>query len=170
VTKKPAPNETVRIETAVFVRNMPLAAGKIMRIGHTVWDGEGAGPAQVSVAVVGDRRMAKLTDRYVGRAYRTDVLAFELSDRTDDEFVGQVVINSQLARDRARRLKTDPGAELALYLIHGLLHLVGYDDRTGDGARRMHRLALTYLRETGFKITAGLLNLAPAGAGEPGFD
>lgn len=152
--RKPAPSQTPQIEIAVRVRILPLGRPKIRRIVRMVWNREQGGPAQISIAVIGDRRMAKLTEQYVGRAYRTDVLAFELSDRDDEPFVGEVIVNSQLARQRAAELKIAPAAELALYLIHGLLHLLGHDDGADDDARKMHRRTAAYLKEAGFRIAA----------------
>ena len=120
----------LKLEITNFVRKLPLSEKKIQSIAQAVWQGQRAGHAEISIAIVGDQRMYKLTEQYVGRRYRTDVLAFELSDKSDKEFLGQVVINSQLARYMATKSDVTASAELALYLIHGLLHLSGYDDKT----------------------------------------
>jgi len=153
LNRKPARSDVLKIDVATFVRKSPLGARRIRRIARDVWPARHVGPAQISIAVVGDRRMANLTEQYTGRRYRTDVLAFELSDATDDEFIGQVVINCQLARECSGRLALPADAELAMYLIHGLLHLSGYDDRTGQQARRMHRKTIDCLRKAGFQIS-----------------
>jgi len=135
------------------VRTLPLSEGRIRRIARTVWEDEGGGAAQISIAVVGDRRMAKFTQRYTGRRYRTDVLAFDLTDPTDREQIGQIIVNCPLARERAAALNVGASAELALYLVHGLLHLTGWNDRRATEAHRMHRRSLRYLRELGFETT-----------------
>ncbi len=157
----PTTNPKVDIDVANFVRILPLTERSIRKITRTVWQGEKAPPAELSIAIVGDKRMADMTEQYTHRRYRTDVLAFELSDPTDRCLVAQIVLNSQLARHLARRLKIDPKAELALYLIHGLLHLTGYDDHNNNDALKMHRQALKYLKKAGFTVTPPLKNLRP---------
>jgi len=149
----------LQIGIAKFVRKMPLAVQRVHRLVHTVWEGEKGRSAQLSIAFVGEQRIGNLTEQYVGRRYRTDVLAFELSDNSDGSLVGQVVVNCELARQRSARLKTDPAGEAALYLVHGLLHLLGYDDKTVEQADEMHGKAIHYLRRSGFRITAALSDL-----------
>ena len=72
----------------------------------------------------------------------TDVLAFDLgTDRRRRYIEGEVVVCTDVARRRAafrNRSLQAARAELALYLVHGILHLAGYDDRTRAGFRRMH--------------------------------
>ena len=129
---------------------MPLTQRKIRRLSRTVLKGERIDRAEISIAVVADKRMADLAQRYARRRYRTDVFAFDLSDHKG-ELTAQVIVNAQLARDRARQFHIDPGSELALYIVHGLLHLCGYDDHRSQDARRMHRRTKKYLLEAGFK-------------------
>lgn len=147
------------IDVAKFVRTAPLSSRRLGNIAKAVWQDEAGGPAQISIVVVGDVRMANLTERYVGRRYRTDVLAFELSDPSDEEAICEVVINSALARDSGKKRGIDPGAELALYLIHGLLHLRGYDDSSAEERKQMHRRGLDHLRRARFRITASLATI-----------
>jgi len=95
---------------------------------------------ELSVALVGDARMAALHARFRGIAGPTDVLTFPLDvDRLGRAASGEVVV---CVPEAVRRAKGTNGAverELLLYALHGLLHLCGYDDRTGSGYRRMHR-------------------------------
>lgn len=155
----PRDPSNLQIDLAVRVRVLPLGPRRLANIARMVWRGESSHPAQISIALVGDRRMQQLTERYTGRRYNTDVLAFELSDRSEKPFVGQVVINGALARRRGDRTGTNPSAELALYLVHGLLHLLGYEDHTDRQAQQMHRRALAYLRRAKFRITPSLRDL-----------
>jgi probable rRNA maturation factor len=71
---------------------------------------------------------------------RTDVLAFPLeTPETATQLVGQIVVSAETARRQARRLGVPIALELDLLITHGLLHLVGYDDRDPVEARLMHR-------------------------------
>jgi len=139
-----------RTAISALVRRLPLSPPRIVRLTQIVLQGERVKQAELSIAVVGDKRMADLAEKYAHRRYRTDVFAFNLSD---DRLlmVGQIVVNSQLARDQAKKLHADPAAELALYITHGLLHLVGYDDHRADNARTMHRRSRHYLKKAGFR-------------------
>ncbi len=69
----------------------------------------------------------------------TDVLTFDLSEGPAEPVVdGQVVVCAPVARRRARKLGIDWRHELLLYVVHGCLHLCGFDDRRRADAKRMH--------------------------------
>jgi len=142
--------KTYRISIQSFVRALPLGEKRIIQAAKIVLQGEKIRQADLSIAIVGDKRMADLAERYAHRRYRTDVFAFDLSDEKH-LLIGQIIVNSQLARDQARKLHADPAAELALYITHGLLHLAGYDDHDRKDAETMHRLSRKYLIKQGFK-------------------
>ena len=76
--------------------------------------------------------------RAVRAASATDVLAFDLRDDADDDWMeGEIVVSADAARQQGERLGVDAGQELLRYVIHGMLHLSGYDDQTPAGRRRM---------------------------------
>jgi probable rRNA maturation factor len=93
-----------------------------------------------SAVFVDDERIAQLNKRFLGCTGPTDVIAFVLDGPGDpDELLGEVVISAETALAQARRRHIAVERELLLYTIHGVLHLVGYDDTTDTGARRMRR-------------------------------
>lgn len=96
----------------------------------------GAADHEVSLTLVGDRRIRALNARYRGIRRRTDVLAFPLDGPAP--VLGEVVVSVETARRQARRLGHSLAQELDLLVVHGLLHLVGYDDRDPGEARLMH--------------------------------
>ena len=98
---------------------------------------EAAPVREVDVAVVTSRQIAALNRRYLGRRGATDVLCFDLSDPDQNEISAQVVVCGELAVRQAIARGHGPQRELLLYILHGLLHLMGYDDRTKRGAARM---------------------------------
>lgn len=89
---------------------------------------EGASISDVDLAVVDARQMAALNRRYLGRTGPTDVLSFDLSQGRRPPISAQVVVCGPLAARRARRRRSGVQRELLLYVVHGLLHLMGYDD------------------------------------------
>lgn len=114
-----------------------------------VADREGADVAEVDVAVVGRVEMAELNRRYRGHGGETDVLSFDLSDASRIGLVAQIVVCGDVAVEQAGRYGTGVQGELMLYVVHGLLHLTGYDDRTARGAARMHAREDELLAEFG---------------------
>ena len=95
---------------------------------------------ELSLALVGDRRMSNLHRRFMNVSGPTDVLTFPLDlDARGRPLSGEVVVCVPEARRRAKERKLPLERELLLYALHGLLHLCGYDDRTTAAFRAMHR-------------------------------
>jgi probable rRNA maturation factor len=117
---------------------------------------------EVHVTVVDDRRIRALNARYLGIRRATDVLAFDLTGPGPARLWGEVVVSAETAARQARRLGVPLAAELDLLVVHGLLHLAGYDDHEPRRARRMHRRAREILagrspRSVPARLWAGLL-------------
>jgi probable rRNA maturation factor len=129
-------------------RHIQLDAASIRGLAEFVLEAEGA-PAEleVSIAVVDDAAIAALNARHLNRDEPTDVLAFPMSEQTPaadqpsaeagPSVLGDVVISAERAIAYCRAHGGDPLEELSLYLVHGLLHLLGYDDVTEAARRRM---------------------------------
>ena len=98
----------------------------------------------LSIALVGDRTMSALHKTYMNIGGPTDVLTFSLESNE-----GEIVIDVDEARRRAKALAIDPRLEVLLYAIHGMLHLCGYDDRSDNGYRAMHRMEDKLLTQLG---------------------
>jgi probable rRNA maturation factor len=92
---------------------------------------------EISVLIVSDRRIASLHQRFMHEAGPTDVMTFQH---------GEIFISAETATRNARRFGTTLAHELRLYIIHGLLHLRGFDDRTAADARKMKILQEKILR------------------------
>ncbi|MBZ0171731.1 MAG: rRNA maturation RNase YbeY [Phycisphaerales bacterium] len=86
--------------------------------------------------VVNDADMTDAHLRYAGVHGTTDVLTFDLSD--NGTLDADLLICADVARRRADDLGHPIEHELTLYIIHGLLHCLGHDDKSRDDARRMH--------------------------------
>ena len=91
---------------------------------------------EVDVAIVASRRIAALNRRYLQHAGATDVLSFDLSVPGGGVVV-QVIVCGDLAVREARSRRVAPQRELMLYIVHGLLHVMGYDDTTPQAAEKM---------------------------------
>jgi probable rRNA maturation factor len=95
--------------------------------------------AEISVLVVNDRRIAKLHAEWMQISEPTDVLTFDLGSDPPRRLAGDIVVSGETARRVARELGWQPRQELAYYVVHGLLHLAGYDDLTPGERRRMRK-------------------------------
>src|SRR5437762_10129847 len=93
---------------------------------------------EVEVLLVDDAEIRRLNGAWRGVPRRTDVLAFPLETPGPAALVGQVVISIDTAARQAQRVGVPLVAELELLVTHGVLHLVGYDDRDPVEARLMH--------------------------------
>ena len=85
----------------------------------------------VFVWLISDRRMSQLHREFLGKSGPTDVLTFQH---------GEIFISVETAKRHARWFGNSLTRELELYILHGLLHLNGFDDRTQQGARRMEKM------------------------------
>ena len=129
----------------------------------------GATAAQIGVALVSDAHIAHLNELHLDHKGPTDVLAFDLRDElapgadTDapdgpegrsapDEraLEGEIVVSVDTAKREAHARGHSLEAELALYTVHGLLHLLGYDDGNESDARQMHNQEDEILTEIGW--------------------
>lgn len=94
---------------------------------------------QLEIAVVDDAEMRAQHARWMDDDSTTDSLAFDLRDVPDDRNVdGQLIVCESLARRRADAAGHAWEHELTLYVIHGCLHLCGFDDHETADADRMH--------------------------------
>jgi probable rRNA maturation factor len=118
------------------VKEIVLKTLKILKVKLT---------GELSVLYTDNRTIQQLNYRFLGRKEPTDVLCFNLSDRED--IFADIVISTEKAQENSRLFKTSPSWEARLYLIHGILHLLGYTDRTAKERNRMHRKALHILRK-----------------------
>ncbi|MDR7521076.1 MAG: rRNA maturation RNase YbeY [Armatimonadota bacterium] len=92
--------------------------------------------AELEVALVDDATMARLHRRFLGARGSTDVMTFP-GDGGADRILGEVVISVGRARVQAREAGWAVRREVTLLLVHGVLHLGGYDDHTPAQAARM---------------------------------
>ena len=93
--------------------------------------------ACISIAVVDNATIHRLNRDHLCHDWPTDVITFPLAGPGETACSGEVVVSAEMAVSIARELNGEPLSELGLYLIHGLLHLCGYDDKSEAGAAAM---------------------------------
>src|SRR5215468_10939310 len=108
---------------------------------------------ELGVRVVGPRESRRLNARYRGRDKPTNVLSFpasELPAGADQLPLGDLVICPDVLRTEAREQRKTLRAHWAHLVVHGTLHLIGYDHTQPDEASRMERREISILRRLGF--------------------
>ena len=95
--------------------------------------------AEIGIAVVDDPTITKVHAEFLGDDSPTDVISFML-DYSPSRLEGEVVASAETAIARAPEFDWSPEEELLLYVIHGVLHLVGYDDTTPKARKTMRKM------------------------------
>jgi probable rRNA maturation factor len=118
------------IEITVQIANeqshLPVDRRLVRRAVRRVLRDAGLRKARISVAVVDDETIARLNWQYLRHRGPADVLSFLLEQ--DDGLEGEVIVGAEAALRTAPHYGWPPHDELLLYVIHGMLHLVGHDD------------------------------------------
>jgi probable rRNA maturation factor len=91
---------------------------------------------RLGVVIVDDAEIAGLNQQFHDTPGATDVLTFPYGD---GDLTGEIIISVEHAASQAQRYGTTPGRELALYVVHGILHLHGYDDLSPSPRAKMRR-------------------------------
>ncbi len=145
----------VRIEIHRGSRIVAVPARRIREVLSAVLSDETVSRAELSVAIVNDAAIHRVNAEHLGHDYPTDVISFlysaapnqaqspkqKSSRRRGADLVleGELIVSDETALREAGRQGWSPEAELLLYLVHGLLHLCGYDDLTTSERRIMKR-------------------------------
>ena len=144
-----------RVSIATPQETVPVDRTRMREAVRVVLEGEGIGEAEISLAFVDNPTIHRLNQRYLQHDEPTDVLSFRLSEPNAKKLSGELVIGAEVAQAQATEQGHDVQAELALYVIHGLLHLCGQDDHEPEDAARMREKERRYLR------LLGLPDIAP---------
>ena len=136
------------------VRRVTIDQARVDRLARAILSDVGETAAELGILFVGDQRMRGLNRRYRGEDRTTDVLSFAMRDaptshasRLTPRPLGDVVIAVPTAARQAKQGQRSLDEELAVLLVHGILHLCGYDhERSEKEARRMHRRERMILR------------------------
>jgi probable rRNA maturation factor len=134
---------------------VPVDFRRLREVARAVLDGEGKADGRVGIALMDNATIHALNKRFLDHDEPTDVLSFPLSDPGSRTLEGDLAVGAELAQAQAAARGHDVQAELALYVIHGLLHLCGYDDHDDEGRAAMRG------RERHYLALLGLPDIAP---------
>ena len=97
----------------------------------------------LSIAFVGDQAMRRLNRGYRGQDKVTDILSFESAEKSE---LGEIVIDYMQIKRQSKKYSKSVKEELVFILVHGLLHLAGYDDDTEKKRSEMIKLGERFIK------------------------
>jgi probable rRNA maturation factor len=127
-----------------------LPGRRLRKIAEAILIIVGRAEAELSLGLIGNAEMRKLNARYRRKDYATDVLSFPVDGKlpAPNRLLGDVIISVEKAREQARERGRTRDEEMVTLLIHGIVHLLGYDhERSAKDARVMKRLENKIYRE-----------------------
>jgi rRNA maturation RNase YbeY len=128
---------TLAVDVALEGVRSPLSRARVADLARGVLRAERVREALLSIALVSNRRMAALNRAHLRRSGPTDVIAFGFSRvGPGGPVVGDVYIAPDVARASARDNRVPVREELARLVVHGTLHVLGYDHPEDDGRTR----------------------------------
>ncbi|MEK6642860.1 MAG: rRNA maturation RNase YbeY [Planctomycetota bacterium] len=128
----------IQIEIAKAPRGLATVA---RRAAEFALASQGVVGGELSIAFVGVSEMKRLHAKWLGDDSPTDVMTFDLAESPSKRKTpvnGEIVICSSVARAQAAEHRVSHREELLRYVVHGCLHLCGYDDRRATDAKKMH--------------------------------
>ncbi len=150
------PAQAIEVEVGDLQGILPISRSGVARCVRRALESQGITRAEISVVIMDDAGIRSINKRCLGHDWETDVITFPLSDPDQPTLAGELVISAQTAQETARELGVEPESELALYLVHGLLHLLGRDDQTPAGTAEMRAGEAEILHALGPALIRGL--------------
>jgi len=144
--------ENITVQIAKEFADIDLDLRRMRRLARTVCANFGLTRATVGIAIVSDQKFRQVSKRFLNRRSSSDCLSFDLSDRADarSPAMFELIVNAETAVRQAMLRGHSSQAELALYITHGLLHNLGFNDANPAQARLMHETEDRILRELGY--------------------
>ena len=102
--------------------------------------------ANITLILSGDEKLRELKNTFFQQDVFTDVITFNLEE-TGDPIEGEIYISLERVKENARKFKQNVDMELRRVIIHGCLHLMGFDDQTSEDKKEMTRLENHYLNQ-----------------------
>lgn len=135
----------------IYVRNfqkkLPVNASRIKKlISDLLFSEKDYTNREITVSVVTGTKIHALNKKYLNHDYPTDVLAFNLSCDSGAG-IADIIVASDTAVVNAKKFRTSPSHELTLYIIHGMLHILGYDDSSPSKRKAMRQREAWYVRK-----------------------
>jgi probable rRNA maturation factor len=147
------------VQIAKNFKNIDIHLPKLKKLVKVICNRFKLSKATISIAIVDDTQIRKLNKQFLNQDRPTDCLSFNLSDKKTNSVKSlygehsrtiELVVNAEMAVRQANLRGHSGEAELALYITHGLLHNLGFDDSTQNQAEEMHNIEDEILQQLGY--------------------
>ncbi len=135
---------TLRVQVLNRQRHLHIPEPLLRQAVQAVLADHGVALAQVNLLLVDNAAIQQLNRRFLNHDWPTDCITFPL-ESSDHALEGEIVVSAQMACQQAAQFQLTPEEELLLYVIHGALHLVGYDDADPQARQEMEVRQRQYL-------------------------
>jgi len=143
----------IKVDVANCQPRMAIDTNRLVQTTKAILAEHGPVRCEISLTVVDDAAMHRLNRQYLQHDYPTDVLSFPL-EQGAGRLEGEVIVNADMACRAAARYGWSAENELLLYVIHGLLHLVGFDDHDAMDRKSMRDQEDRFMGQFGKAIVA----------------
>jgi len=143
----------VAVQIAKEFKNIDVCLPRLEKLVRAICKRFKLSKATISIAIVNDAQIRKVNKQFLNRDSTTDCLSFDLSDDdTNAPKSFELVVNAEMAVKEANSRDHSSEAELALYITHGLLHNLGFDDSSKDRLRKMRDTEDEILKQQGYGL------------------
>ena len=126
---------------------------KVRTICERILDDGHVRSGKINVVLVNSETIQQYNRDFLQHDYPTDVISFPTEDRRDEGHLeGEILACTEIAKDRAAEFGWTAEEELLLYVVHGMLHLVGFDDVTPEQQAVIQKKERTYLATLGIQM------------------
>ena len=154
------PDQDIIIQISEDYKGINFPSPKIRKLVKTIINRfQSQGPLskarkiEISIAIVDDEIFRRLNKQFLNSSSTSDCLSFNLSDKTCESTKHfELVVNGEMAVKQAELRGHSSEAESALYITHGLLHQLGFNDSTENKAKKMHNAGDEILQQLGYGI------------------
>jgi probable rRNA maturation factor len=117
---------------------------------------------EIGISIIGEEAMTRMNEGYLRHKGSTDVITFDYTDATRPKLLcGEVFVCLDEALAQAPRFRLSWQNELVRYIVHGILHLSGYDDKTAAARRKMKREENRLMRRLSTRFKLDHIKVAP---------
>jgi len=144
------PNNQVLFDTQNATIDVDLS--KLEKLVRFICEKFQCSDTMVHIGIVDDAGIIEVHHKFLQKDTTTDVISFDLTDEFGPEQTFQIIVNSEMALRQAEKRHHSHEAELALYITHGLLHNLGFDDILAEDAKKIHKTEDEILQAAGFGV------------------
>jgi probable rRNA maturation factor len=140
-------SSVIEIEISDTQGHLRVDPSALKQLAQTTLVALGRAHASISIVLVDNATIHRINREHLEHDWPTDVITFPLNEPGEPALIGELVISTEMARETAIENGGEPDRELALYVVHGILHLCGFDDHSDLDRARMRAMEETLLSQ-----------------------